>query len=135
MDHETALRFASSLSDDVKASDIEDALAEYFKWLSTCSVCNGTGSFTYGREYKFRTSTGMVAEYDSLEVGDTGPCPKCVGTEATDNSSPGDPDWVVWHCVDGDSDHNCQLRGEDGRPFAQHEQCGYRLLLPVPEKD
>jgi hypothetical protein len=56
----------------------------------------------------------------------------CGGGSDADETGGGDPDYVAWHCTEGDGHYQCH-NSQRGDAIGQqaHSKCGYRVMLPL----
>lgn len=135
MKRDIAERFAATAVDGLSLDDARNVVREFLRCLVLCPVCAGSGEFIFGRDVELRLDD--VYARDQLHrilAGTAGPCPMCRGRE--ENEAVGDPEYVAWHCVQGNGDDRCasdRTQEEDRRQ--QHQSCGWRVMLPLPPKD
>lgn len=125
---EQALRFATSVSEDIKREDTEDLLREFFQWLTRCPVCDGEGTLTFARDVNGLKIVGNKAEKTIIEAGTASDCPQCT-TE--DGENPGDANWISWVCIHSENRFGCRSHGSDAIENERHSKCGYRIVLPL----
>jgi hypothetical protein len=135
MKRDTAERFAATAVEGVTLDQARLIIREFLTGLALCSMCGGSGEFTFERAMTFElddlSAPGRKDER-VVPAGTTAPCPRCRGRY--DRDAAGDPEFVGWRCVQGSRAidcHNERARGDEHR--AGHAECGYRVFLPLPE--
>ena len=119
MDHETAIRLASTVIDSVTPGQFDKMLGEYLRQRSLCVACGGVGKVTLAKSL----STGVNYD-DRVDAGTEISCPTCFG-----ETGGHDPAVVRWICVEPHKHCNALSENED------HQDCGFALCLTVPEKN
>jgi len=120
MKRENAEKIAAAES-EVDLAKARAAIKAFLVSVAECPVCEGSAEFKYRGNVKVPVR-GMrnSAEMEDVAVGESGSCPNC-GPEGK-----GDPDWVIWHCLDGYS--RCQPG--TANQSVDHEKCGWIIALP-----
>lgn len=136
MNRDHAERIAATSVEALSVDSARTVIAKFVTELARCPVCDGSGRFTLVRdiELPFVDNLGRpVAEANRIvRAGAEVPCPRC-GSMDNGDSGKGDPEHVAWHCTVGDGDDDCRrARRRDGSVAEQHERCGYRLVLELP---
>lgn len=127
MRREIAERLAASKVPGIDVEQVRLILDEFFSQLAVCSVCGGSGVFTYDRRTTVTVATGNGGtEPRSIPKGMKLPCPRCVmsGSPRTD------PDFVAWVCLDDQTSLSCRNEPRNLEPEPDHSHCGLRLFLP-----
>ncbi len=139
MKRDIAERLASTVVDGVAFADAQQIIATFLTQLARCPVCDGSGTFAFGRDVTMTVSDRHLGKNMSGQVtaGTMGLCPRC-GSDDENASGKGDPDYVAWHCYHGDRDSECRFsREESGHKERRngHSKCGWRIFLPYEPSD
>lgn len=80
------------------------------------------------------TRDGLAEDLEIPYKMDRALCVYCGGPDALGGAR-GDPETVIWYCIDGSGQHDCQndKASTDLKRRTPHEGCGYRVMLPLPE--
>jgi hypothetical protein len=134
MKRDTAERLAATQVEGLTVDDARKVIAVFLRELARCPVCDGSGSFVFGRDVVVETTEddgrrGRAEQY--VAAGTAGSCP-CCGSRDPEASGKGDPEWVAWHCVQGERDETCRRDSKEHEERRNgHAACGWRVLLPA----
>lgn len=137
MKRDIAERFAATAVDRLSLDEARKVVEEFLLSLARCSMCGGSGEFTFGRDVRFQVVDPFRSQAKEERVipdGTRTPCPACRGSEG--NEAPGDPEFVAWHCLSGDRDDDCHAMKRRADDLGDsHASCGWRIVLPLQPKD
>jgi hypothetical protein len=121
VEREEAVWLAAAEVEGVSVEQARDVVAKFLAQVVQCSVCNGTGTFTFLRDFKTAKTHGKRLGDRTILAGTTVQCPLCVGERL-------DPRYIGWHCV---REHGYERCAADSRS-EDHPGCGLRVMLPLP---
>jgi len=130
MDHDIAIRLASTVVPSVSVEDTHKIVAEFLTQVAECSMCGGVGKFTAGHGFVYPAPAHLRSRTDSngisIDQGSEWPCPRC-GAFDRDERVGKDPRFIGWHCLVGFKEKDCRL----AKDTPDHADCGYRIMLPL----
>jgi hypothetical protein len=133
MKRDLAERIAATTVEGVTFDQAREIIGAFLTEIARCPVCDGSGEITFARDVQISTTEPGRASGDGrryIEKGTVGSCPLCGSTEPSE-SARGDPEFVAWHCEQGDSNRDCWNDREHPDRRDSHVSCGLRVMLPL----
>lgn len=136
MKRDIAERFAAiEVDTPISYEDAHTIIETFLTYLARCEVCEGIGIMEVGHEVGLDVAEqgrGTVLTHAYFPIGTAITCPRCGGRGGPTQAH--DPEHTDWHCYLHRTVEGCQSeKSEAMGAAAQHKNCGYKVLVPVPD--